>query len=296
MLTPEPCEIPSDTAIETIEPSVQPAPERSFEPLPPKPWDPMGMKGVDSQHVPSDTDDHLSVFTDAAGSVVLGEDIKYWSNSTTSTESSHNAANPHDFAVELEGDCVFPSLTPNFLQMAMTQLAFARGTVEPEVRYLERIKRILQKMTLDEFELLVEDVDRDWVPKESLWREFAQFQLRAGIVIGKREIAATMLDRLKLEQGFHKEASGNPVYGILADILEETPCLGSKLDKLFSLIYLLIVMVQRALLLHLHGFTQARTQVTTPAKTLMTPLRWRSLKPGGQLSRHWLNVPRPENT
>ncbi|KAK7908612.1 hypothetical protein PG985_015915 [Apiospora marii] len=230
---PGPCNTPLDTA---IEPSVQPVPERSFEPLSPKPWDPMGMKGVDKQHVPSDTD-HLSIFTDAAGPIDLDEDAKYWPISITSSESaSHIArkANPHDFAVELEGDCTYLSLAPNFLQMAMTQLAFTRGKVEPEVRYLDRIKGILQKMTLDEFELLVEDIDRDWVPNESLWREFAQFQLRAGIMIGKRQVAATMFDRLKLEQGFHTEVSSNSVHGILAEIMEETPCFGSKLDMIFS--------------------------------------------------------------
>ncbi|KAK8026595.1 hypothetical protein PG991_003651 [Apiospora marii] len=87
------------------------------------------MKGVDKQHVPSDTD-HLSIFTDAAGPIDLDEDAKYWPISITSSESaSHIArkANPHDFAVELEGDCTYLSLAPNFLQMAMTQLAFTRG-------------------------------------------------------------------------------------------------------------------------------------------------------------------------
>lgn len=187
------------------------------------------MKGVDKQHV-ADTD-HLSVFTDAvAGSIDLGEDAKYWSSSITLSDFAPDIvkkANPHYFAAELEGDCVYPPLAPNFLQMAMAQLALARGTYEPEVRYLERIKGILQTMTLDEFELLVEDIDRDWVPKGSLWREFAQFQFRAGVMIGQREVAATMYDRLKLEQGFHPEDSNNPIHGVLTDILEEVPGLDS---------------------------------------------------------------------
>ncbi|KAK7949725.1 hypothetical protein PG988_016364 [Apiospora saccharicola] len=183
------------------------------------------MKGFDKQHVPSDTDpDHLSIYTDAAGSI-FGKDTKYWSGSSTLGDFAPNIVNPHNFAVELEGDCVYPPLTPNFLQMAMAQLAFARGA-EPEVRYLERIRGILEKMTLDDFELLVDELDPDWVPKGSLWREFVQFQFRAGIMIGKREVAAAMLNRLNLEQGFHTEASDNsdnPVQRILADILEETP-------------------------------------------------------------------------
>ncbi|KAK8041895.1 hypothetical protein PG993_006418 [Apiospora rasikravindrae] len=195
----------------------------------------MGMKGIDKQHVSEDTDDALSIFTDVAGSIDLGEKhaAKYW--------PSLSEFNPHDFAFELEGDCVNPSaaeeatdeympvpnLPPNFLQSAMAQLAFTRSEGEHELHYLGRIRKILKRMTLDEFELLVEEVDPGWEPKGSLWREFGQFQFQAGMMIGKREKATEILDRLKLEQGLHhKEAVvGAPpsIHDILVDGLDDIP-------------------------------------------------------------------------
>ncbi|KAK7952595.1 uncharacterized protein PG986_008323 [Apiospora aurea] len=201
------------------------------------------MKGIDKQHIPEGTDDVFSIFTDVAGSVDLSEkrSTEYWPSSSGS--------DPHDIAFELEGDGVDPSaaaaeevaeevadeywsvsdLPSKFLQSAMAQLALARNKSEPELRYLGRLRQILKRMTLDEFELLVGDVDPKWVPKGSLWREFGHFQFQAGILIGKRETASEILDRLKLEQGLnHKEPLvGVPqsIHDILAGILKDKPAL-----------------------------------------------------------------------
>ncbi|KAK8090230.1 hypothetical protein PG997_005191 [Apiospora hydei] len=199
----------------------------------------MEMKGIDKQHIPEDIDDVLSIFTDVAGSVDLSEkrSTEYWPSSS--------GFNPHDVAFELEGDGVDPSaaaadeaideywsvsdLPSKFLQSAMAQLALARNEAEPELRYLGRLRMILKRMTLDEFELLVEDIDPKWVPKGSLWRGFGHFQFQAGILIGKRETASEILDWLKLEQGLnHKEplvGVSQSIHDILAGILKDKPAL-----------------------------------------------------------------------
>ncbi|KAK7987562.1 hypothetical protein PG989_007877 [Apiospora arundinis] len=231
------------------------------------------LEGIDKQHIPDDTDG-LSIFTDIAGSIDLGEDIsgKYWSTPilslgdfvTFKTTKVSNVrgiptASPgsFEFPSELEGGCsshphpeegvpchYTPFLPPNFLRMALGQPPLARKKAEPELDYLRRIKEELRNMTLETFDILVDQIDPEWDPTGPYFSEFVNFQLQAGILIGKCEIANKIFDRLNDEQRLRDEASVGlllSIHDIVASGLEEIPPLDGKCLRLSTPCFRLLI-------------------------------------------------------
>ncbi|KAK6866143.1 hypothetical protein PG995_002671 [Apiospora arundinis] len=110
--------------------------------------------------------------------------------------------------------------------MALGQPPLARKKAEPELDYLRRIKEELRNMTLETFDILVDQIDPEWDPTGPYFSEFVNFQLQAGILIGKCEIANKIFDRLNDEKRLRDEASVGlllSIHDIVASGLEEIP-------------------------------------------------------------------------